>query len=407
MEFINKSENDYMLESLISMNEFQTQILEAYIAEDEIFDIALEADMVTKDQKRSRINIISIIQKFFDRVIELFENFMVKYGKKHSRFLSNVEKKFSSINFSGTHISLDDRYMAAEKELRNIRNNPFFRMLTSPSFMNDANLSTLLAKDKDGVLTMDDFLNSNICKKYLSKTGSLSEGIKNVFRYGDVDHEQHLVKITGPALAKTCQQALGYCKGYKSLLRDLKSMKQVASRALGIMEDKMESLQESITPESYSLLEDTIFENTDLSYCTWVMEADTPSPQEKQQKQSEAKSDKPIIQTGNQENDKQPSERQQRRDQLKQDTQNVQQTAEEQRNKGRLQLLKFCAQALQIYVSAGLTVAEERYLNYIKVLSHVSKGSNIIDQTAGGKDMISREKLEKDAAEKHQKKMKK
>lgn len=408
MEMNSLSEHDYLLESVFSMMELQEQIVEAYLSEDEIFDVALEADMVTGNQKRSRINIVHVIQTFFDKVMEMFQNFINKYGKNHARFLAKVEKRFGDINFNNATITMDINYMKAERELKNIRNNPFFRTLTSPNFMNDNNLAQLLSKDKDHNLTMDDFLNSNLCSKYLSKSGSLSEGIKNVFRYVDVDHEQKMVQITGPQLQKTCQQALEYCKGYKSLMRDLKAMKSVAARSLSIMEDKMESMMESVSLYDYSLLEETTFDNTDLNYCIWVTEAEDPRVQQQQQQQREdANTNKPKIETDSQ---KPPSERQQRKDQMNQDKQNVQnnaQTAEEERNKGRMQLLKFCAQALQIYVSAGLTVAEERYLNYIKVLSHVSRKSNIIDQTKGGTDMVSREKLEQDSAEKTEKKNKK
>lgn len=414
MEMNSVSESNYLLESVLSMIELDNMILEAYLSEDALFDVALEADMVTHNQKRSRINVINIIQKYFDKVIEMFQIFINKYGRKHSRFLANVEKQYNNVNYYKTYISVDKYYMSAESELKKVRSNPFFRSLTNPNFLNDANLSNLLSKDKDGVLSMDDFLNSNICSKYVSKSGSLAEGIKNVFRYGNVDHEQQLVKMSGGELEQICHQCVAYCKGYKSLIRDLKAMKSVASRAMSVMEDKLETMQESMTIYDYSLLEETIFANTDLNYCTWVTELAGPNDPNKQRQQQEqrqeAKENTPHIGTDNQQ-DPNKSEKEMRKERTMQDKQNVQQTAqsaEEERNKGRMQLLKFCAQALQIYVSAALTVAEERYLNYIKVLAHVFKGANMFaDEGKDGKDMISRTKKEEYEASKTKKKTRK
>lgn len=412
----NIGESNYLLESVLSMIEMENLILEAYLSEDELFDVALEADMVTRNQKRSRINMINIIQKYFDKVIEMFQNFVTKYGMKHSRFLKKVESQYGNVNYYKTFISVDTNYMAAEAELRKMRTNPFFRTLTNPNFLNDTNLANLLSKDKDGVLSMDDFLNSSICSKYVSRSGSLAEGIKNVFRYGNVDHEQKLVKVSGGDLEQICHQCVDYCKGYKSLVRDLKSMKSVASRAMSIMEDKLETMQESVLPSDYSLLEETSFANTDLNYCSWVMELTGPTHEDpakarqQQQQREEAKANNPRVETQTQQ-DPNKTENQMRRERTQQDKQNVQQTAqtaEEERNKGRMQLLKFCAQALQIYVSSALTVAEERYLNYIKVLSHVFKGANMFaDEGKDGKDMVSRTKKEEYDAQKTKKKTKK
>lgn len=425
MEFnaeINYPEVDsFLYETTLFVEDLNNIMLECMYEEHYYIKNVLEADMMggkhgtnmvkQKAGEKMVPKFIQAIKKFFRKATDMFLNFINKYGRKHARFLANVEKNIDKVNFANLTISMDKTYLDAQDNLKKIRDTSLFRNLTDRNILSKGEIKN--AMDSKNEITMDSFLQSSFCREYLSAEGSLSEGSKNYFRYGDPKHKQLLKNIRGQQIKEICKYCLEYCKSYSDVKNELSAVQKSAENMLNNISEKLSSTQESLS-NIYLFIEDSPLLESSLSVVSdldLLLEAENTNnannngqqkaqnnEQQKEAQKEEAKDNKPKV-------EEDPNDKQQEED----DKNNNETIEKNAGNKNALKILQFVSQALQVYVSAALTVAEERYLTYIRILSYCVKRSNYNGSYKDNKqtDMQTDEPVTKEARKKEEKAKKK
>lgn len=372
-EFNYPEVDPFLYETTLFIEDLNNIMLECMCEEHNYIKSVLEADMMggkhgtnVVKQKAGKMvlpKFVQAIKNFFKKATDMLINFINKYGRKHAKFLANVEKNIDKVNFTNLTISMDKTYLDAQDNLKQIRSTSLFKNLTDKNILTKNEIKN--AMDDRNDITMDSFLQSSFCKDYLSAEGSLSEGSKNYFRYGDPKHKQMLKNIRGQQIKNICIYCLDYCKSYGEVKNELSAVQKTVESMFNNINEKMNSTQESLSNiylyiEDSPLLESSISVVSDLDL---LLEAE--NEQKKEAQKEEAKDNKPQI-------EEDPQDKQQ-----EEDNKNNNETIEKNSgDKNALKILQFVSQALQVYVSAALTVAEERYLTYIRILSYCVKRSN-------------------------------
>lgn len=412
----NELENVYLTEALLNSQTTFNNIMETLMNEEEFMEVSLEADMVGGNKTTvgsklktglynktiGSIKVVDLMISFFSKMYDMLLDFINKYGRMNDLFLRKVKMNLNEANYAKLTITLDDKYLKSENLVRQIRNSEFFRRVTNPNLLSDQTVQRLLQQEKDGVVSMQDFLNSDICKQFLSEDGSLANGTKNFFRYGEAKHMQRKIAISGEQLGQACTQMYNFCDNYKTMGQELKAISAVATRAVKMMEQKLNQKnptygqQEQATTESvlncFSLLENCFFDETELRLCKDfpLLEADMRAEQQAQPNNRQ-------VNNNNAQNGSAPpnvSTGQAIKQQKQADIKNVEMTRDAAISKTQVQMLRYIAQALQIYVSGAMTIAQERYLTYMRVLTYCFKGDSKKASVKGAKkgDMVSDEK---------------
>lgn len=374
-EFSYPEVDSFFYETSLFVEDLNNIIMESLYEEHNYIKSVLEADMmggkhgtnvVKNTGKKMLPKFIQAIKNFFRKATDMIINFINKYGRKHERFLANVEKNLDKVNFVNLTISMDKNYLDAQDNLKAIRSTNLFKNLTDGNILSKSEIKNTM--DNDNNITMDSFLRSSFCKDYLSREGSLSEGCKNYFRYNDPKHKQMLKNIKGEQIKNICVKCLEYCKTYGEIKNELSAVQKIAESAFNNISQKLESTKESLS-NLYFYIEDSVVTESSIASVSdldLLLEAENNqnnNQDNKEAQKEEAQDNKPKID---------PQEEQEKKDE-----ENLNKTINKNSdNKNSLKILQYISQALQIYVSAALTVAEERYLTYIRILSYCVKRSN-------------------------------
>lgn len=300
---------------------------------------------------------ITKIVQAFHSILQLFMNNAKKLRNKYRKWVVEAAKHIDDIDYSKLQVNVDPAYINAEKTLYGIGNTPAIRRLTDKGIYTAANRKRFF-KSKSGadITNMETFLKTDIFKDLLSPSGSLPEGAKSYFRYGDASVTKQTSKVhTGEDLKKVVKNCADYCIGYDRVTNELNRIKNLCVSTIKTVADRNEALS-----ESYIYLEESFIKDTELALLYPMLEAETDNKQEQ-------KSSKPEVKTGTTNNTN--TENKQEDAQTAQMRSNVESSS----SKEELRFIKFSAQALQIILTSALTVAEERYVTYIKILRYALK----------------------------------
>lgn len=350
---------EIMDESSLYMDGF----MDLYRIEHDIFSAVMEADDSPKvDVKmgKGKGHFLTKIVQAFHRIMQLFMTNAKKLRKKYNGWLVKASKQLDSIDYSKLQVNIDLNYMSAESNLRDITRNQSIRRLTDRGLYTEAGRKRFRSSTPTRDMTnFETFLRTDIFRNMIDSSGSLGEGAKSFFRYGRADIKTQKPKaITGDKLRTVVQQCSNYCLRYDKLTEDLKKVKELAAKTIEEVAQRNQTVS-----ESYIYLEESFIKDTELTLLFPMLEA------EMDKKDDHDKSPKPNVETGSNTNSNNSNS--QKPNQPKEDVgtekmkNNVASSSKEE-----LKFIKFSAQALQIILTSALTIAEERYVTYIKILRY-------------------------------------
>lgn len=331
--------------------------MDLYSIEHDMFASVMEAGnqaspKVDMKTGKGKGHFITKIVQAFHSILQLFMNNAKKLRKKYRKWIVEASKHIDEVDYSKLQVNIDPAYIDGARTLRNVSNTPAIKRLTDKGLYNEATRKRLFKSSTD-MTNMETFLRTDIFKGLLSPGGSLPEGAKSYFRYGDPSVTKQNPKVyTGNALKDVVQHCADYCIGYDKLTDELNRVKNLCANTIKAVAERNEALS-----ESFIYLEESFIKDTDLALLYPMLEAET------EKKDNEQKSQKPEVKTGPSGGSK-PEDRE-----TSQMRSNVQGTT----SKDELRFIKFSAQALQMILTSALTVAEERYVTYVKILRYALK----------------------------------
>ena len=344
---------EIMDESSLYLDSF----IDLYSIEHQMFSSVMEAGNQASpkvDMKlgKGKGQFITKIVQAFHSILQLFMTNAKKLRKKYNKWVVEASKHIDEVDFSKLEVNIDPMYVESAKTLNNIVNTPAIKRLTDKGLYNEATRKRLFNSGTD-MTNMETFLRTDIFKGLIGPNGSLPEGAKSYFRYGNPSVEKQKPKShSGNSLKQIVQECSKYCIGYDKLTNDLNRVKDLCVKTIKAVAERNEALS-----ESYIYLEESFIQDTELALLYPMLEAEN----------DEQKSSKPFVQTGptnnagNQQNKTEDKDTSAMRN-------NVQSSSKEE-----LRFIKFSAQALQMILTSALTVAEERYVTYIKILRYALK----------------------------------
>lgn len=339
---------EIMDESSVYMDGF----IDMYSIEQEMFSSVMEAGNESspkvdlKTGKGKGAFLTKIVQAFHS-IMQLFMNNSKKLRKKYNAWVKEASKHIESVDYSKLQVNVDPAYIKAGSTLNNISNMTAIKRLINRGMYTEANRKRILSNGTD-YTNMETFLKTDIFKDLLNNSGSLPEGAKSFFRFGSPNVTEQSPKVyTGEELKSVVKTCANYCIGYDKLTNELNRVKTLCVNTIKAVSDRNQAVS-----EAYIYLEESFIKDTELVLLYPMLEAETEGDSHKSQK--------PDIQTGstNKEDDR--------------DTTNMRSNVASS-SKEELKFIKFSAQALQMILTSALTVAEERYVSYIKILRYALK----------------------------------
>ena len=258
---------------------------------------------------------------------------------------------------------------------------------------------------------MDEFIKKPQLNKYVDANGSLAGGCKNYFRYGSAKPRLTNVKITGQQLKEVITGCIAYCLDYETTLNSLnglsinvqnimKTAESVANRNEKI-NSSMNNNTNGTTQESFfSELEETFINleayspfSINKNWNDILIEAELNANQNNNQNNTQQDTGKPNVTTGDDEAKKaNPSGTYKTQEQENEETVNS-------LDQAQTQTLTFLCKYLQIVFASALTVAEERYSTYIKLIRYALSKSKFKYETnatqKGEQDIIDKDQNKK------------
>lgn len=352
---------EIMDESSVYMDGF----IDMYNIEHQMFTSVMEAgnDASPKvDLKvgKGKGHFITKIVQAFHRILQLFMTNSKKLRKKYRKWVVEASKHIDSVDFSKLQVNVDPAYIEGEKTLHAISSTPAIKRLTDKGMYTEANRKRFFRSRTGADMTnMETFLRTDIFKELMGPSGSLGEGSKSYFRYGDASITKQKPKTyTGEPLRQVVRKCADYCIGYDKLTDDLNRVKNLCANTIKAVADRNEALS-----ESYIYLEESFIKDTELTLLYPMLEAEA---------NSDEKSSKPEVETGGNSSNNNTTSNTQQNKQQDRDTASMKSNVASS-SKDELKFIKFSAQALQTILTSALTVAEERYVTYIKILRYALK----------------------------------
>lgn len=352
---------DYTLETLNfhleAAREFNSMLFEQMERESDFILSCLENMTVIMEATNNDEDKRNFFQKIIDFIKRLFGVFTEKAKnivQTNQKWMDENFPKMDKFDFDGLEIdmvpfwSMDVNNMSSEAT-------KVMNKIQSVIKNNDA----AKYKDMENVKT-------ELFKEYLDENGELAGGFKNFYRVGNARGPLKTVNLKGNELrTKVLGDFRAYCLGYKStVIPAIKKLADTADQDFKRINDTLKRKQP--TQESFCLVEDLPYSQTDLVYCEnfVVLEAEQPAQDKKDdkpQQQNNDNKDKPVSATKVQMTDhgsKENAEKQQELDGLSSD---------------QLAFAKNVAQVSQISISAFMTVAEERFNAYLNATKQIVK----------------------------------
>lgn len=349
---------EIMDESSLYMDGF----IDLYNIEHQMFSSVMEAGNQASPKVDLKVGkgkgqFITKIVQAFHSILQLFMTNAKKLRKKYRKWVVEASKHIDSVDFSKLQVNVDPAYIEASKTLNHISNTPAIKRLTDKGLYSEANRKRLFRSNSGTDMTnMETFIRTDIFKQLVGPSGSLGEGAKSYFRYGNASVTKQKPKTyTGEPLKNIVQKCSEYCIGYDKLTEDLNRVKDLCVNTIKAVAERNQAVS-----ESYIYLEESFIKDTELALLYPMLEAETDNEQ---------KSSKPEVHTGGNTSSNNNGQQNKPEDR---DTSamksNVQSSSKEE-----LKFIKFSAQALQMILTSALTVAEERYVTYIKILRYALK----------------------------------
>lgn len=326
-------ESEMILESLDAMN----YVLEA------------------TDPKGQKQNFFKKIIEFLRRIFGVFLNKAKALVQNDKGWLDENFKRFDRIDYGGLEIEMIPFWNMNESkvasELQRVQNN-VSRMLTNAS--------------ATGKFSNIDALKQEVFGTYLDVNGDLANGAKNFFRTGNAKNTAVAVKLTDRQLRT---QALNefriFSRNYDK--KTTATIKTAIDSAASSLERINNSVQRQTTTEAFCLIENAFYGETELSYHTHpLLEADQPAanttsnPPSNNNNANANKEDNKVSTSVKvtDHGSKAGAQEQRKLDDMSVDQLNV-----------RRSLVQF----QQVFITAAMTVMEERYHAYMNALREILK----------------------------------
>lgn len=204
-------------------------------------------ESISAKGKRIASNIWQKLKDFFKRIRDMFINKINSLRKRDSGWLKDNKSKIANINTDGVII---DVYSDIDKGFSGVGNQ----------------LSSITNKLNNLKLDENIYENSKkITDKYRDSNGNLRQGTMNFMRSGNAKNEPKLISIKGSQISTTLSKMHSYCEEYLAKYKSLEKVIQDGEKRITKMEQGMK--YSNVATESYSLIEDDLYINTDLFLC--------------------------------------------------------------------------------------------------------------------------------------------
>lgn len=311
--------------------------------------------------------LVGMLIQFFKKIFDKFHLNTKSLIEKNNAWLKSAQGRLDSIKTGGLQLSLDMNYLKSQDNVRKFTNGSLYGKLTDKNmYANEDLIKRVFKIDTPEELTMTKFIQNPMFGVYVSKNnnGSLAEGSKQYFRYGNAGYTQNPKQLNAGEMNLVAREAIKYCLNYEPLSRELIRMQSKIQELLQYIENNI----------GKGVTESVIMSLTE-SYAEFfaLMEADNNN-----------QSQKPQFDTGSSIGKEDPRyKREAGADRNFEDEQRESKQQEDKYGKySQLQLkyTKLAMQCLQILISSALTVSEERYITYMKILRYLMKDKSVVNK---------------------------
>lgn len=372
--------NDYVMESTEKIHEIERseyiKCFDKYI--DEINVLAegynkgfiLMEDVEVKEKNTPDAKGDSI----FKKIIEFIRTLIAKFMDKAKNLFNSNKEWFEKYSHKLDEVTADT-YNNIKISLVDYEKNSDYSKLPGLA-ISETNIRKLETDIKDlkkrNLEEVSKRVFPSLCK--LSMTKDLAEGTKIYFRGGS---NKVVVKNSGADVKSMVEAMVKYCSNYTEEVDKIDTLSEKYTKLMEDADQKYESSKESSS--SYSLGEDALLENTAFAWLPWIDKNGNPNfviyeadakPEDKNKdasgnpdpsKQAGASSDDTTkandsVAGGDKDKKKELTEEEKKQKEV---------------NTSNLLLVKLYYQAIVKVLSAMMTIAEERYVAYIKTLRDV------------------------------------
>ena len=379
---------DYSLKAMEAMHEAEIDVyfetFRNYINEIDVLAEAYHSGMVMLEDVeisdnptengdsdsffRKIINFIkTLINKFLDAAKDLFNSNKEWFEKNKYKFDSLGDDaykrlKITIIQYEKAHLPY--KMPKANKEPEKVQ----------------------LETGKESFQKVAEIMYPQICKLSMSK--DLVEGSKIYFRGGS----NNIVKYEGDKASGLVHTMLEYCGNYVDHCNEIKNEIDSVTNGLEKADEELQKVQSS---ESYSLAEGDVVQETGLAWIPWYDKTGEPVTIMKEGTESTIGKTKTADASGNTVDSKQngtvgdgndtvssnknPSEEEKKK-------QEEAAKKEKEKKVGVAKGIKFGHQCKVKVATAMLTIAEERYVAYIKTLKSVLSTAKVTNDTKNPKE---------------------
>ena len=350
---INKDFREMLIERMEFESKFMTTCLED-------FHIMLEDAGSTV--KKTGESLWDKIKKFFAGIFGVFKSTSEKLFANNKEWLDTNYNKFDKIDY--TNIKIEMLPFWWDPSLDKCKG------IVSQIEQKLKNVATSKNNTKQYKDIKD--LKEKLLKEYVDENGDLTNGLKNIYRVGNARGPLKTVNVEGNQLREQALHMRDYCFNYgKDVSTYISNLMRNAEKEIQVIEKMMTTAPTQPTKESFCLVENALYKDTELAYCDnfIVLEADENAQNTNKEgvKEKDGSTTNPTeVKVVNKEN-----KNQQKEDNMKQQYNG--------QGYNELAFAKSVVQVYQLSITALMTVLEERFSAYIKALHH------IIDE--GGKDI--------------------
>lgn len=329
--------NDVMFEQMEKESEFIISSLE---------NMMIVVNEAVQDPQKKK-NIFTRIIEFIKRIFRAFTEKAKSLFNTNKKWLEENAPKLKKLNYDGLELTIVPFWLFnvnKAKEIDNISANVFRKLRNDPSEAE---------KYKD----LDD-MKQKLFNKFSDENGDLTNGLKNLFRTGNPKTVKPVTLKNKELKNKVINEFIPYCMNYLSGPKFVSDQIKKMENEIKLVENIMD--KKSIN-ESYCLIEDCYFSETELVYCGnyIVTEAENQSTEQ----------NKPNQQTTNQNNNPSPT-----KVEVKDygDKYAIKRKNEyEKFNSKQLTAIKNLLQIQQTIIAAAMTVMEEKYTVYMKSMKQI------------------------------------
>lgn len=349
----------------------EAQLESSRLFNEEIFNVMEQESDFMQASLESMIVVTEALDNAKAKVKDFFQAIIDFINKIVTTFIANVKKLFGNqkqwmadnfpklqdLNYVGLEVSMVPLWLVDVNKMQSTARQ-ILQKVSSVSM--DKN-----AADKNK--TMDD-VKKNIFNDYLDENGDLAGGLKNFYRVGKSQGPLKAVVLKDNDLGQKINSIFKtYCNNYQSQM--VSFINQISTQTKNQLNMINNSLKRAQLKESYSLLEETDFANTELAYCKdfALLEADTTQNNTQNNNQQTQQGN---TNTNNNANKSASATKVETTD-LGNKSNSEQQTQYDSQSSAQLILAKNIASVAQLSVTALMTVSEEKFNAYLAAIRQV------------------------------------